>query len=111
MTDEVEDSGSAWGSLDCEGNGGQRLDPEIGPTGAIFLLQEPAEKAVVDHLSDIVKCILANVIMLNLPNSTLLVDVARQLMRGGEVTPEVCESLSVTLWNDVKRLYGDSTSQ
>jgi hypothetical protein len=111
MTDEVEVSGSAWGSLESKGNGGQQLDPEKGPTGAIFLLQEPAEKAVVDHLNDIVKCILANVTMQNLPNATLILDVAKQLMRGGEVTPEVCESLSMTLWNDVKKLYGDSTSQ
>jgi hypothetical protein len=111
MTDEVEDSGSAWGSLDGEGNGGQQSDPEKGPTGAVFLTQEPAEKAVVDHLMDIVECIMANVQTNRLPGSTLLLDLGERLKRGGEVTREECESLSMTLWNDVKRLYGDSTSQ
>jgi hypothetical protein len=96
---------SAWDGAMAEeehaqsdGSGGQGLDPENGPTGAVVLLQKKAEKTVEEHLTTIVDCILDNIRAKHLPSAKLLIDLAARLETGKDVAEEEYVSLAEVLW-------------
>ena len=97
MAKDVEESGSAQGTTEGDGGGGQRLNPETGSTGALVLLKETAKKAVIEHLADIIACIVVNIQNKHLPSLKLLLELATLIDSGVDVSQAQFDSFAKVL--------------
>ena len=84
---EQSDEGAAVNS-DSEKNQGEAAD----------LLQEIAEKALVEQLEKIVACIVVNIELKHLPSAKLLFDLAARLKAAKEIPESEYMSLADLLW-------------
>jgi len=95
MAEEEETCKKLAGNRDAEA----RVEQENGRfVGAAAKLQEKAERALEDHLFEIVDCILVNVRSQHLPSVTMLMELAKRVKANENVPEEMYQSLADVLW-------------
>jgi hypothetical protein len=101
MADGQEVSGSARSDGT---DAGRRLNPENGSGSVVVLLQEKADKALGDHLLEVVECLVSNVKEKHLPSLKLLFDIAERIGLGQELSEAAVKSFTDSLRDSLQTM-------